>query len=156
MKHIELSSQHITVISDEDYDFLMQWTWRPLITCKTYAYRSIRDRGVDCAILMHRVILERQGLLIAENEVDHIDRNGLNNQRNNLESVTRAVNQQRAGVRKDSTSGIKGINFDSNSNKWRARLQINGNRIDLGLFTTIEVAISKLDEIKRRLNYGKA
>tara|TARA_R110000851_G_scaffold229937_1_gene382690 strand:+ start:102 stop:755 length:654 start_codon:yes stop_codon:yes gene_type:complete len=49
-------------------------------------------------------------------------------------------------MQKNNTSGVKGVNFDSNSSKWLARKSIGkGKRVRVGLFTTVEEAKLALD-----------
>ena len=38
------------------------------------------------------------------------------------------------------SSGVKGVSWDKDTNKWRARIKIDGIQIHLGLFTNLEDA----------------
>ncbi len=67
-----------SLVSESDFALVNQWKWQPLIVggvCR-YAYRSLDF----FAEYMHRLILNAP----ADKQVDHIDRNGLNNVRGNL------------------------------------------------------------------------
>ena len=70
--------------------------------------------------------------------VDHIDNNRHNNHIDNLRWVTKSENQHNRSINKNSTSMVKGVDF--NNNKWRAQIRIDGIKIHLGLFTNIEDA----------------
>eukprot|EP01038_Epipyxis_sp_PR26KG_P015173 gene15173-20439_t len=52
---------------------------------------------------------------------------------------------------KNNTSGIKGVCFDSNANKWKAYIRLDGILIHLGLFDNIEDAkqarVNKANEV---------
>jgi hypothetical protein len=72
--------------------------------------------------------------------VDHIDNDTANNKISNLRWCTREENQKNRSMSINNTSGIKGVNFNKQSNKWHARIQINGNNIHLGYFMNIEDA----------------
>ena len=74
------------------------------------------------------------------NEIDHIDRNALNNIIENLRVVT---NQQNAW-----NNSSKGYSWDKKSNKWRSQIKLNGKIIYGGLFKTEEEAIKKRAELK--------
>lgn len=50
--------------------------------------------------------------------LDHIDGNQLNNRIENLRPITVSQNQRNTKLRKDSTSGIKGVSWRKQSNKW--------------------------------------
>jgi len=71
-------------------------------------------------------------------ELDHIDRNKLNNRIDNLREATRAQNIANAGARKNNTLGIRGVHRWQG--KYRARIEINRKSISLGMFDTAEEA----------------
>ena len=74
--------------------------------------------------------------------VDHFDNNKLNNNLNNLRYATYKENAQNVSIRKDNTSGYKGISFDKKKNKWHAQIRIDGKSKHLGYFDNIEEAIN--------------
>lgn len=71
-------------------------------------------------------------------EVDHINRNKLDNRRSNLRNVTRAQNMQNVGPTIRNTSGYVGVDYQGG--KWRARYRENGKTFWLGRFETAEAA----------------
>ena len=79
--------------------------------------------------------------------VDHIDRNPLNNNIENLREVTRSQNNMNRKENKDSSSKYKGITYQKNSNKWITRIRFNNKQIYLGLF---------INEIDAALAYNDA
>ena len=79
--------------------------------------------------------------------VDHIDNNRTNNHISNLRWATNKENQQNSNMRKDNTSGIKGIYFNKGRKKWRAQIKIDGIRIHIGYFDNLEDA--KLARVNR-------
>jgi hypothetical protein len=98
------SRHYETQVSDEDYDYLTQWPWTFAVSHPkgglVYARRSIRVGGDNITILMHRVVLERAGLVRPSpaHTADHDDGNSLNNQRGNLRWATgpeQAMNRRR-------------------------------------------------------------
>lgn len=90
------SRQFITRVSDVDYEYLTQWLWTFARSHKgndtlIYIRRSISVRdenGVrrNVTVLMHRVVIERMGLVqpTPRHTVHHVDGDSLNNQRDNL------------------------------------------------------------------------
>src|SRR5260370_39084577 len=67
-------------------------------------------------------------------EVDHIDGNGLNNQRSNLRIVTRRQNMQNQhGVSK--TSKYPGVYWNPAANKWQAYCCIKNQTKYLGVYS---------------------
>ena len=90
MREIKVSRGNIALVDDEDYDFLNQWKWSLLPNRNNnYAIRGEKKNGRHKTILMHREILRYHDTI---NIIDHIDRNGLNNQRSNLRIVTQLEN----------------------------------------------------------------
>ena len=72
--------------------------------------------------------------------VDHLDTIRTNNSLENLRWCTRQENNQNQSIRKDNTSGYKGVTFDRARNKWSAYIKIDGKDIHLGRFETVEEA----------------
>ena len=73
--------------------------------------------------------------------VDHIDRNKLNNHISNLRYATTSQNAMNKSIQSNNTSGIVGVYFCKDRNKWRARIIKEGRQINLGFFETKEEAI---------------
>jgi len=83
MKLIPLTQGKFAQVDDEDFEYLNQWKWFALKDAQTfYAARGIYLKG---NILMHRQLL---GLTNSEVKGEHKDRNGLNNQKENLRVAT--------------------------------------------------------------------
>lgn len=82
--------------------------------------------------------------------IDHKDRNTFNNTINNLNLVTPLENAQNASIRKDNTSGCKGVHQNKRNGKWVARIQYKGERIALGVFNTFEEAKRARLEAKKK------
>lgn len=86
----------VALVDDEDHEVLSAHRWHALRvkgSLTVYARTTIDGKTV----YMHRLVLQPPAHL----SVDHIDGNGLNNQRSNLEAVThqqnvRAVSSRRA------------------------------------------------------------
>lgn len=77
MKEIQLTKGAVALVDDEDFEYLSQWKW--LLTNQR-AGRRQRIGAKNPTFYMHRVVL---GAGYGDN-VEHIDGNLLNNQRNNL------------------------------------------------------------------------
>jgi hypothetical protein len=99
-------------------------------------------------LYMHRVIMNTP----ANQEVDHIDRNKLNNQSHNLRNVSRSVNQWNRGPDSTNTSGYRGVSLIPLKTKvaWSSKIVIpGGKRLDFGSFTTPEDAAYIYDAATR-------
>ena len=129
MKEIILSNNKgITIVDDGDYDMLSEYIWYYLKPgyCQTHIYLN----GKRTSITMHRFLLGTY----KNKEIDHIDRDKLNNRRDNLRIVTKSQNKINVERRRLGTSKYKGVNFHKVSGKWQARVQKDKKREYLGLF----------------------
>lgn len=86
--------------------------------------------------------------------IDHI--NGIKNDNRiiNLRECSQSENSYNAKLSKRNTSGIKGVFFDSNRNKWRASIRVDNKIIQLGRFDSLEQA-KNLVKIYREIHHGK-
>jgi hypothetical protein len=82
--------------------------------------------------------------------VDHIDGNGFNNKIENLRASTPMQNQMNSKLRKSNTSGVKGVNWHTASNKWIVRMRCNGDRMYLGAYEDLELAELVANEARNK------
>jgi hypothetical protein len=75
-------------------------------------------------------------------ECDHIDGNGLNNQKGNLRVCTHAENLRNQALSRANTSGAKGVSLHKSGRYYAARIMVNQKNIHLGYFPTLEKAKS--------------
>lgn len=99
---------------------------------------------------LHRIITREETLF-----VDHIDGNKLNNTLSNLRVCSNADNlKNRVKLPANNTSGILGVRFNTNRNKWTAEIQANKVVHRLGYFNTKEEAVAARREAEL-LYFGK-
>src|SRR5216683_4946120 len=95
-------------------------------------YIKIRIDGKK--YLAHRLAHLYMTGIWPENEIDHEDLNRANNKWNNIRKATRSQNFGNQRKYSNNTSGIKGVCWDKQQNKWIAQIQINNKQIKLGRF----------------------
>lgn len=154
MKEIKLSQGKVALIDDEDFIWLSQWKWCANKNRNTFyvvRHTHVSETGLPrTLLLMHRLILEKHGLLQPGHEVDHINGDGLNNQKYNLRSVTPRQNLQNRVNGCKKSSQFPGVDWTKQRNKWRSRIQINGKQKHLGYFDKEEdAALAYIVEIKK-------
>ena len=103
-----------------------------------YGYKIGRIRGKGYKA--HRVLFALYYGRWPEGDIDHINRDKADNSIKNIREATRAENMYNTKLRKDNTSGYKGVSLDKRKNKWMARIKINGKYKFLGYFNTPEQA----------------
>src|SRR5581483_3829710 len=90
---------------------------------------------------MHQYVIQLQGIDVPVGyEIDHINRDKLDNTRENLRVVTRMLNQHNTGIRHNNKSGYKGVIWRKRSNKWVASIRRAGIVYALGDYDTPEEA----------------
>jgi hypothetical protein len=137
--NIPLGRDRFALIDKADEPQVSQHKW--IFASRGYAFTRID--GV--VMMMHRFIMDAS----ADAEVDHIDGDGLNNQRYNLRVCSRAEN---AKNRHTSTgrSRFKGVWRDRSS--WRATIWSDGKRSHLGSFVSERKAARAYDKAARELH----
>jgi hypothetical protein len=132
MKTIIISQGNIVFVDDEDYNKLSVFKlsiWKQ--RNQAYACREL-SRHISkkkTMVFMHHDIMGKppRGLV-----TDHIDGNGLNNQKCNLRFVTIRQNVQNKHI--IMASRFPGVTWSRSHNKWRSRIWISPHRIHLGYF----------------------
>ena len=92
-----------------------------------------RDTKTGKNVLMHQ--------LLGFANYDHIDHNELNNLENNLRPATSSQNSQNRGIQSNNTSGVIGVSWFKNEQKWIARIKLQQRSIYLGSFANKNDAI---------------
>ena len=143
MKEINLTQGKVALVDDEDYEYLNQWKWYACKDYKTYyAQRNGYVNGKRRNIFMHKVILNPPTGL----EVDHIDRDGLNNVRSNLRLATRQQNSfNRRKFGKCKYIGVTVLK-QGKCQYIVANIRMGNRRIYLGMFPTEEAAALAYNE----------
>jgi len=85
--------------------------------------------------------------------LDHKDGDALNNSFANLRPATRRQNNRNKGPYANNTSGHKGVCYRPEQRKYTARIGLNGKKKHIGVFDTLEEAVSAYQSAAQRL-YG--
>ena len=111
---------------------------------KATGYRIVYAscNGTRRTIKAHRLVwaLHHQDLPCPTLEVDHIDGDVLNNHVSNLRLVSHSDNMRNTRMYSCNTSGVNGVSWNKEQEKWKAYILINRKRKHLGTFDTIKEA----------------
>ena len=107
-------------------------------------YRRVRMTfaGHERSLLAHRIAFALAHSRWPFDEVDHRNRIPSDGSISNLREVTHAQNHQNQSLRKDNTSGVKGVGWHTKQKRWRAYIQLDGRHIHCGYFDHLEDAIA--------------
>lgn len=143
MKEIKLNNNLVAFVSDEDYEWLSQWKWYGLrYKHTTYAVRTEYKKDSENRRIFKRVWMHRLILNLTDRKIqgDHKDRNGLNNQRDNLRVATQSQNN--ANRNKNSSSQYLGISYYKKRKAWRVSIRTpHGHRHSNDIKNETEAAL---------------
>lgn len=133
MKQIPLTKGKFAIVDDEDYESLIGFNWKDSRGYAVFrSYEGKKPNGITKwgkTIMMHRIIINAP----EGSDVDHINRNTLDNRKCNLRICTRSQNMGNQRAQEGKTSKYKGVYWDRKW--WRAAIQCNGIGKKLGYYT---------------------
>jgi hypothetical protein len=117
----------------EDYDKIKDYCWYELSADD--GYRSLTAYITEIKKYKH------MSQIIVGDYYDHKNRNTLDNRRVNLRPADKFQNAQNHNKQRNNTSGITGVGWHKDANKWYARIRTNDKETWLGLYDNKQDAI---------------
>lgn len=156
MKTILLTQNKVVKIDDSDFEWAARFSWHATKSGKRF-YARRREGWKGKLFSMHRELL----VAPEGKDVDHIDGDGLNNQRSNLRIVSRSQNLCGFLRKKEgATSRFRGVCWDSTEKKWLAQIRTNQKNKYLGRFDSELLAAEAYrraqEERNQKFNNGQA
>lgn len=135
---IPLTRGYFTKVDKRDYKKFNKFNWNVNVSLDKKRFFAVRH---TCYKKKCRKIYLSREIMNAPKDkyVDHINHDTLDNRKSNLRICTNSENQFNQTKHKDNTSGFKGVDWNNNAKKWRARIQ-KTIRYGLGYFDTKEEA----------------
>jgi hypothetical protein len=131
MIEIKTINGYLALIDDEDFEGLNEYEWTGVqIHRSWYARRYEQVDGKQRPIFMHREIMKAgKGTC-----VDHRNKDGMDNQKENLRFGTVAQSQYGRRLNKNSSTGYKGVFWNTRKSKYYAQIYKSGRRTSLGAY----------------------
>lgn len=128
-REINLTKGKVTIVDDYLYESLSKFKW--CVDGRNYAQRNENNKRIT----MHLFIYKMLGIKIPVGyQVDHINRNKLDNRISNFRIVLPRENAINRPLNKNNTSSYKGVSKHSQCDKWVSQVMVNRKNIYLGLF----------------------
>lgn len=110
-----------------------------------YARVSVNGRMLYAHRIIYAIVYGEMPM-----DVDHINRNRIDNRIENLRDVSKSENQHNSKKRKNNTSGFPGVSWDTRDQKWQAYIMVDRRKIHLGYFEDFDDAVQarKIAKIK--------
>ena len=131
----------------EDYKYLENKFWYNSNGYLVHCY--IDENGKNIYERFHRLIMSAS----EDQIVDHINRNTTDNRKINLRICTHQENDMNRNLFSTNTSGVMGVFYNTNKNKWDARIKYCQRTINLGRFKKFKNAVRA--RLKGELLYFK-
>jgi hypothetical protein len=141
MKQIPLTKGKFTLVDDDVYEWAKDYNWFVSKNCNTWYAHRMTSRKDDPESKQHVIQLHRMIMDCSKDlKIDHIDGNGLNNQRFNLRIATDRQNSQNKISHRNGR--LVGCQFrkDLVSKPWMARIVIDRKTKYLGYYATEQEA----------------
>lgn len=143
MKELLISQNKKALLDDEDYEKFSVEKW---FYSNGYARRAdeVREQGkrITTARWLHREIMgATRGEII-----DHINRNTLDNRKENLRYATHSLNQQNRKVNSNNKSGVRCVYWHKQKQKWHIQVMLNRKKQSLGLYKDLDEAKKVYDD----------
>ena len=116
---------------------------------RAHRYTSVKIAGKSYRL--HRLIYMYHHGEVPE-QLDHINGDLLDNRIENLRAVTHSQNCMNRKMRKNSTSGIKGVHWNSKKEKWVACVGLNYKSYGAGEFDTKEEPAAAVAKLREKLH----
>lgn len=113
-----LNTNRPFIVDYEDYEKIKKYCWHET----QYGYIATRNPDTKRIMLLHKLIMGEEGI------VDHINRNRTDNRKVNLRIVTHQENSINKSMQKNNRSGITGVFYDKQRNKWASQLTFKGKK----------------------------
>lgn len=145
----EFCGNYVTMytLKNEPFDVDLDDFWK----VKDYCWRKdgdgyLKSQDNGKPILLHRLVMNCPDDL----DVDHIEHDITDNRKEKLRIVTPLQNSINRSIQSNNKSGVTGVYWSKQRNKWIAQITVNKKAINLGGYNSFDEAVSVRKEAERK------
>lgn len=120
---------------------------------------NINNNGYTCMMIGRRMYFAHRLAWLyiygyhPENYIDHINRNRSDNRLSNLREVSNQCNSRNSKVSSNNKTGVKGVSWKKNCNKWVAQITVNRRNIVVGMSEDFIESVKFRWEAEKKYNF---
>lgn len=114
-------------------------------------YKAVAIMGT--AFLAHRAAWALHYGVWPEGWMDHINGDRTDNRIVNLRVVSPSENSRNSALSSLNRTGVPGVFYEAAANRWKAYINVNRRRIELGSHSTLESAVSARRAAEREFGF---
>jgi hypothetical protein len=146
-------------IDESDLHVVEKYSWQKQISGNhVYFWHKIKT-GLckNKSVALHRIlsgatIIDKNNIIFnSPLNVDHINRDSLDNRAFNLRLCTVSQNAMNRKKHLTNISGAKGVGWKKQIGKWRARIEHNGKQYHLGYYDSFDDAVKARVEAAEKM-----
>lgn len=113
-----------------------------------FHYPDLKQKDGRGTIGLHRWVMDNP----KNKQIDHINRNPLDNRKSNLRVVTCQENSQNKGEYKNNKSGVKNIYYSTSRDRWIVEIKHNKKVLGRKICRTLEEAKVQKEFLLKKFN----
>lgn len=117
-----------------------------------YVAVGIKTGGKPTYYKAHRIIWKMMTGQEPPEQIDHRDLDRSNNRWRNLRAAANGPNLQNAKLRRDNQSGVKGVSWEADRQKWQAIVSVGKRKIRIGRFDRLTDAEAAVLQARQNLH----
>lgn len=134
LENIKYKEVGRALISLDKLDLIRNYKWH--LRNDKYVETKVKRQN----ILLHMLIMKDKYNINTE-QPDHINRNRMDNRNENLRISTLSQNGANKGISIRNTSGIIGVTWDKNRDKWKVMITYQHKHMNIGRYDNFEDAV---------------
>jgi hypothetical protein len=127
----------------DDYDKIKDYSWS-----LSHRYIVCHQWKVKGCIYLHKLVMNEK-----DSMVDHINGDSLDCRKSNLRKATNQQNSMNHGEPINNTSGVCGVSWKKDKQRWKAYITVNRKQIHLGYFKEDEFELAVKARKEAELKY---